>query len=253
MEAGLRLPHFSIDPSRFLTEAEICLLLEKAVLAGKGFSMVRIGDGENAVLAQGILLSIEEIRQVPWRSSPAYCGIALPDFQARDELAEAVSRADLVGVLFQRECEAWAPMTEKLFDAWQIRPKRLCYAFVNRTLPSHPAFARLLLNRDVLLVGNAMPRLAPLLERELSCHVVDVIGISRFTEIPRILERAEDADFQIALISAGANAVILAEKLARFKNAVAIDFGHAADWLINGEIKLARPGTGAEKDWSRRR
>ena len=51
---------------KLLTELEVLKKIEKALAGKKPFSLVRVGDGENIVLAQGVFLSDEEFEKTYW-------------------------------------------------------------------------------------------------------------------------------------------------------------------------------------------
>jgi hypothetical protein len=74
---------------------------------------------------------------------------------------------------------------------------------------------------------------------------VKLIRIDRFEEIPKVLRKMERVDCDIVLISAGVNAVILADRLAREQGRIAIDFGKSAVFMVKGDRKVRpwRPRT----------
>ncbi|TLM98356.1 hypothetical protein FDZ73_23615, partial [bacterium] len=120
--------------------------ISDALINDKPFSLVRIGDGENIVLAQETALSLEWIGiNVGWSHSTGYCGIKLPNLPYRDRMAEAVKNADIVGVF------AGDDLTQRAFSALQIQPKVICQAFENVRMPMHKPFVELIRNYPPLL------------------------------------------------------------------------------------------------------
>lgn len=202
-----------IGPTKLFTEAQ------QAIKSKKGYYAVRVGDGENAVL---------DLKNL----SEGYCGIKSPNPQARDDLIAAIKDANAVGVF---ACDTW---TEELFDRHQILPKAIFYAFDNLCWGDIKPFVQILAHCKILLIGRPMPRFAELLKNELNTQVAGIKVINSYHEIQDIMDWAKNIDFDMAVISAGANAVILASRIAKELGKVAVDFGHTADHILLGDRPL---------------
>ena len=57
---------------KLLSELEVLRQIHRALRQKKPFSLVRIGDGENIVLAQGKFLSNKELEQTYWVRDSRY-------------------------------------------------------------------------------------------------------------------------------------------------------------------------------------
>ncbi len=191
-----------------------------------GYSLVRIGDAENQVLAQGTIYSEEHIEKIWWADRPDWTGITLPDYAARDRLIASIKQADIVGVLHQNDEYEWRPLTEAVFSLYDIKPPDICYAFINMYLPANLKFKKLLQEYRVLLIGNMAGAFADYLQRKQGVKAAGIIKIGHFREIPAVIRDAAEIDYDIALLSAGSNAVILAPQIASHQK-VALDIGRA--------------------------
>lgn len=193
-----------------------------------GFSLVRVGDAENQVLAQGSVYSEENIKQIWWAKCPDWTGITLPNYEARDRLIISLKQADMVGVLHQSDSYEWKPLTEAVFTKYDIRPRDICYAFINMYLPRSNDFKLLLKEFKVLLIGKLANRFADYLKNYLGVHPAGIINIEHYNQISQVEREIKTMDFDIALLSAGSNAVILAPLIAGYQKA-ALDIGRSMD------------------------
>jgi hypothetical protein len=57
-------------------------------------------------------------------------------------------------------------------------------------------------------------------------------------DIERVMDRIRGIDFDIALVSAGVAAVVIVSRIASRLGKVAVDFGHMADIIGKGEVRL---------------
>src|SRR5690606_22682420 len=73
---------------------------------------------------------------------------------------------------------------------------------------------------------------------DFDINFTKLIRIDRFEEIPKVLRKMERVECDIVLISAGVNAVILAERLASEQGRVAVDFGKSAVFMVKGNRKV---------------
>jgi len=202
--------------------------ISDALINDKPFSLVRIGDGENIVLAQETALSLEWIGiNVGWSHSTGYCGIKLPNLPYRDRMAEAVKNADIVGVF------AGDDLTQRAFSALQIQPKVICQAFENVRMPMHKPFVELIRNYPPLLVGNPAERFAALLNERLGITVPGIVEIRDYIELDTCIQQMAAIPHRWSLVSAGCNAVIIASTMKSQYGKISIDFGHAPDNVMS--------------------
>lgn len=217
---------FTILEEDFIQLPEIIKRIHYCFRNKIGFALVRIGDAENQVLAQGSIYKNEEIKNIWWAENENWTGVVLPNYEARDIVIESVRKADIVGVLHQSEEFEWRNLTEAVFSIYDIKPRQLCYAFINTYMINNPDLIALMENHRVLLIGKAAPAFAYLLKTRFNINVSGAIIINNYFEIPGVLEEASHFDYEMVLISAGSNAVILASALAQ-QGKIAIDFGSA--------------------------
>jgi hypothetical protein len=197
-------------------------------------SFVRLGDGELLTLAQDVVLSTKEVlKRGPFLT---YAGVNIPDLAARDQLLHAIRGADVVGIPKLR-LRNYLPLAFSVFRAYGIdyRSLRLTDSLNNYYLYKAGYLSKFVSGQRVLTVGNMAPALAEILVKN-GVHVVGAISpIEGVKDVPRVMEKIRKMDFDIALISAGISAVILAQKIASEMGKVAIDFGHLADSMVKGE------------------
>lgn len=219
---------FIINPSDFTQLSEIVTRIRYSLRNKVGFSLVRIGDAENQVMAQGVIYNEKEIERIWWAKDYEWTGITLPNYEARNELIKSVSEADMVGVLHQSDLYIYKPLSEQIFTICNIKPKQICYGFINIYFPKSKDFVNLLRIYKVLLIGKEASNFAQILKSYYNIDAVGVISIYKYEEITEVVKLAQEIDYDIVLISAGSNAVILATTLAK-TGKVAIDIGRAAN------------------------
>lgn len=217
---------FTILDEDFIELPEIIKRIRYCLRNQIGFSLVRVGDAENQVMAQGSIYTKEQINNIWWAKNENWTGVILPNYKARDRLVASVKTADIVGVLHQSEEYEWKNLSEEVFEYFDIKPRQLCYAFINVYMVNHPELLALMKQHQVLLIGKAAPEFAVLLKSRFNIDVAGSIPISNYYEIPDVLRQASQIDYEMALLSAGSNAVILAAALAQ-QGKVAVDFGSA--------------------------
>ena len=197
-------------------------------------SLVRIGDGELLTLAQGCVLSFEQVKtEGPFLE---YAGVIVPDLQARDQLALSIKQATIVGIPSERT-RNFQLLAFSVFPAHGIDFQHLWLtsSLINYQLNETKMLTSILAGHRVLVVGNLAEPLSEIL-RQHGVHIVDFIApVNGITDVPRIMDEVSMRDFDITLVSAGIAAVILCQRIAVELGKVAIDFGHLANTLVKGE------------------
>lgn len=101
-------------------------------------------------------------------------------------------------------------------------------------------FKEMLRGRRILLIGSlaedARKALYKNLRDKLGIEIVGAIPINSFKEIPEIKTKISDLNFDLCLLGAGVNAVILAPYIARTHGKVAFDIGFGMQSLISGQV-----------------
>jgi len=208
--------------------------LDGALKEQRPYSFIRLGDGELLTLAQEAVLPVSEIQTAS--SFLRYAGIVLPDFRARDELANSVRSASLVGVPVSRKPH-FQPL---LFQTLRVHgiacsDLKLTTSTMNYALHEHGYMQKLLGGRRLLVVGNVAGELAQAL-RSLGMVISGVISPVRgYSDVGRVVAEAAMREFDAAIVSAGVPAISIAVRIAELTGKVAIDFGHLADRIAGLE------------------
>lgn len=212
-------------------------------------SVVSVGQTEAFVMAQYKIYSEKEIlshgeakranRGV--KEGFNHRGIRFPNVKARDETVEAVRNAHIVG--YNTIVKTGRELADKVFRAYNLKPRLIFEANIRRVImfSQKKKFEEMLRGRKILLIGSlaqkAKQSLEQKLQKELSFDIVDAIPIYEYEEIPSVKTKIlQSPDFDLCLLAAGVNAVILASFIANTCNKVAFDIGWGMKSLITGKI-----------------
>lgn len=217
-----------------LSAREVADRIRQALKEKHGLSIVRLGDGEALVLAQDAVLDIERIRKRgPWLS---YAGVEVPDLATREALKTSVLSAGIVGVPTPR-LENHQPLLFHAFAALGIDWKRLTltHAVINYMVHKEGYLRDAIDGARVLLVGNQAKALRSVLDKR-GVKIAGAVGpVKGVGDIERVMRRVRQVSFDVAFVAAGIPAVILSQRIATEMDRVALDFGHLADELIQGQ------------------
>lgn len=238
-----------IKNRKFLTHRKILSMITRRMKAKKPFSLVRVGDGENIVLAQKGIWSIKKVLRTGWarRSRKSNKkGVRLPNIKLRNQMIRALRRASVIGIPRQHEKEIKAskkylrPLTEKAFKKYKIKPKQVCHTFINRHLPEDRAFWDMLKGKRVILISTWAHPFKNYVKKYYPKHRIRIIPIrfSNYRQMNKILKQVKPIKADIILVSAGVNAVVLVEKLARLQKRVAIDFGKSPMLILKRDRRI---------------
>jgi ABC-type long-chain fatty acid transport system, fused permease and ATPase components len=235
-------------PNEELISRDEVIARIKAALANKQpFSFVRIGDGENFVLSQDSVYTMEKTLSQQWVkiANQGRKGIRLPNLEARDQLVEAIREADIVGVLAQNDNVIRAhpshkrELTNRIFDHFQLRPEVLCNAIVNRDLINYRPFWDTFQGSRLALISRwAGGMKQRLIRPPYNLNVAFTLPFERnsmMAQTLEVLEQRQD-EYDAALISCGVNAVILAHMVKKRFGKVGIDFGIGAQIVSQWKI-----------------
>ncbi|MCJ8013898.1 GT-D fold domain-containing glycosyltransferase [Paenibacillus sp. KQZ6P-2] len=233
MENGLQSYLSRLKP--LLRPEEVYHHLDQSILRKEPLSVVRLGDGELLALAHDTVLSLDHVKAAG--QFLPHAGMKLPDYIARDQLAEAVRKADIIGIPTSRLPTYQGLLFPVLrYYGIDYGPLVFTTSTINYALLEHGLLQPLLRGKRVLLIGNVVGQMAGMLSSS-SVHVVGVITpVNGFADIPRVLSEASMYLFDIALVASGIPAVVICQKIAEELGKTALDFGHLADKLISGEM-----------------
>ncbi|MDM8365777.1 GT-D fold domain-containing glycosyltransferase [Bacillus thuringiensis] len=219
--------------------------IDDALHTKKAYSVVRIGDGENIVLSQQHVMTIDEVLAEPWaiKANKGLKGVTLPNLSLRNAMIESIKKANVVGILPYNDTTILAPthlkrvLTDKVFSYYKIIPAYTCHACINRQLVKDPRFWEIVKEKRILIIYQFADQLKDILQNEpYTLNITMTIPFSDYSQIPNTLEKLKTSkdQFDMALICCGVNAVILAQKVAEVTGKVGLDFGKAANILIKG-------------------
>lgn len=233
MAAGLQLYLPRLKP--LLRPEEVHQRLEHSLAGGQPISVVRLGDGELLALAHDTVLPLEHAKSAGHFLPLA--GMTLPDYHARSILADAVRKADIIGIPFSRLPTYQGLLFPVLrYYGIDYGPLIFTTSTINYALHEYGLLQSLLRDKQVLVIGNLAEELA----RELTVSMVHVTGVispvNGFADIPRVLSEASMHSFDIALVASGIPAVVICQRITEELGKSALDFGHLADKLISGEL-----------------
>lgn len=230
--SGLRqVPPEAMIP--LLSTGEVARALQEAMDGGRPLSVVRLGDGELLTLAHDAVLPVEEVmKRGPFLP---YSGVELPAHSIRDALADALRKADIIGVPLSRH-PSFQGLLFPVFGYYGLDPAslRLASSTVNYALEEEGLLIPLLRGRKVLIAGNRAEGLALALQRHdvvISGIVTPVRGVN---DTEAVVRAASGYAFDIALVAAGIAAVLICTEIAGRLGKPALDFGHVANKLESG-------------------
>lgn len=226
--------HLRSHMRHLLTPEEVGARIIHALDTRSPFSVVRVGDGELLTLAQGAVLSVDQVKEQGYFLG--YAGIDVPDFEARDQLRDAIRQASVVGIPKLR-VRNYQPLAIAAFKAHGIDYDSLTLtdSLINYYLYQAGYISKIVSGRRVLIVGKLAEPLADYM-RQNGVNVVDIITpVEGVKDVPRVMSEISTRDFDIALIAAGIAAVLISQRIATEMGKVAIDFGHLANSMIKGE------------------
>ncbi len=214
-------------------------------------SVVSVGATETFVLAQYHVLSESKfmkhdearVAKKGKKRGHEHRGIRFPNINARDLAIQALRKVDVVGynLLLWYDMES-GQLTEKVFDHYDIWPKYIFEAHIRRVImfSQQEKFHQMLQNRKILIVcsyaDEVKKALISKLQNKLHFEIVATVKIEEFEDLERSKEEIKQYNFDLCLLAAGINAVILAPFISSNLGKVAFDLGQGMESLITGEI-----------------
>lgn len=239
-----------ITNDQLLVKEVIVERVRDALVDKKPFYLVRIGDGENFVLSQDSVYTMQQTLGQLWVkiANEGRKGVRLPNIEIRDRMVEAIKEADIVGILPQNDKTIRAhpnhkrPLTDKIFDHFGLQPKAVCSAVVNREMIYYKPFWEMLTEQGsrVILVSRwAGGMKQRLIRPPYNLNVPFTLPFERYEMMTETIEKIESRqdEFDIALVSCGVNAVVLAHEIAKRTGKVALDFGIGSQIISSIKLK----------------
>lgn len=233
-----------------LTSSELLDKIIDALNRKQPLSIVSVGYTESFVMAQYALLSEEEILNDPETivansnynldRGHFHRGLIFPNIQARDWAVEAVKNANIVGL--NLNIPTAGNLTKRVFDFYKISPDYVFEAYIRRVImfSQQIKFHQMLAGRKILIICNYADEIKRSLKKnlmkKLRFDVVGAIKIKQFSDIPRVKKEIDSYNFDLCLLAAGTNAIILGSYIANERGKVAFDLGQGMESLITGKI-----------------
>ncbi len=238
-----------IQDKDMLTVDQVLARLTAAIEEKKPFSLVRVGDGENLILAQDSVLSLDKVLAEKWvkRANRGMKGITLPNLAFRDQMVKAIKGADVVGIPFYNndpiltEDRLKRELTDKVFAYFQIQPKLACHTFVNRVFTQKSVFWKVLKNRKIMLIGQWAGQCAEILKAPpYNLNINLILPFKHNDQMEHTMEiiQLNENYFDVALISCGVNSVVIAQRLSQTTGKVGIDFGKSLMFMVKNKAGL---------------
>ncbi|MDQ1002254.1 hypothetical protein QFZ28_002654 [Neobacillus niacini] len=229
------------------------MLMDKILFAlnnKKPLSVISVGATESFVMAQYTIFSEEEFMNHPEarvankgiKAGLKHRGVRFPNITLRDEVVDAVRKADIIGYNTIVKTMDAGLLTEKVFEAYDINPHYIFEANLRRVFmfSQKEKFEEMLRNKNILLISSiadkARTGLNNRLKDKLKFNIVGTISIYEYEDIPRVKDEISKYNFDLALIAAGTNAIIIAAHIAGEYGKVAVDIGSGMKSLYTDKI-----------------
>ncbi|MDD2619565.1 MAG: GT-D fold domain-containing glycosyltransferase [Syntrophomonadaceae bacterium] len=228
-------------------------LMDRIILAlekHEPLSVISIGATEAFVMAQYSIFSEQEFMSHPEaqvanqgiQNGFFHRGIRFPNIAARDDAVEAVGKADIVG--YNTLVQSASDLTQNVLNTYNLQPELVFEANLRRVLmfSQKEKFEAMLAGKKILLIGSQAPLAKRALEErsknKLGFNIVGAISIFEHEEIAQVKKAIKHYEFDLCLLAAGVNALILAPHIATSSGKVAFDIGWGMQSLITGEIVM---------------
>ena len=222
----------NLDFNTVLTLTQVLHEIEDALQKKKPYSLARFGHGEIAELTWSTDLKLRANMEY-YR---AYAGATESSEYVCAALVEALLSSSTVGVLLMQDdpMQSRALAFKNFLEQNNIILRSVCSALITYEMHKSVPFWELLQKYRVVLVGRRAAEAVPIFRNRkvIITNAVELDNLSYVRVAQDIL--CKQRDWQIALVSAGIPATILAPRLAAATNRVVIDFGHALDMIIDG-------------------
>ncbi len=227
-------PYYDYEKSMIFLD-DVLDLMEEAIENRKPLSLGRFGHIEIAYIGWSHFPHCTNWYE-PYSS---YSGATVSISTMKDDLIKSLKTTNIVGFHASwgaaLEDQETAKLTLELLQYLDFRPKRVCPAFITHEMIKSDRFWSCLKKRKVALVGRRAAE-AVLAFKEKDIDITYTTTLEGYEEIEKVYEDlSKREDWDIALLSAGIPATILAPQLANHTNRVVIDFGHALDKCVDGE------------------
>lgn len=231
--------------AKVLNSGELMDRIIRALDEKTPLSVISVGSTESCVMAQYKVLSEKRFmrhREAVATNSEDRRGFTFPNVRLRDQMVTAVKRADIVGYNIALRHTYAGDMVKEVFHAYGIQPRFVFDALIRRIIPLNQKvkFKRMLRNRTIVLIGSNANEVKEALElrwsKRFPFEIAACINMRSYDEMKEVKRRLGRIEFDLALLTAGVNAVILASYIATKYGKVAFDLGQGMNTLITKQV-----------------
>lgn len=232
--------------AKVLNSGELMDRIIRALDEKTPLSVVSVGSTESYVMAQYTVMSEKRFMRhreaITTNSGRVDRGFTFPNVKLRDEMVVAVKKADIIGYnICLRDIYA-GKMVARVFRAYGIKPSFVFDTLIRRVIPFNQKvkFKNMLRNRRIVLIGSNASKVKQALERRwgkrFPFKIVACIPMRSYDEMEKVKSELDGTEFDLALITAGVNAVILASYIADRLGKVAFDLGQGMNSLMTKKV-----------------
>lgn len=212
-------------------------MLEEYSAAKKKLSLARFSHTEIGYAS--LPYNLEWTEKIEFFSR--YCGVDEDEVDReliKDKLIEAIKEADIVGFNyamewtdFDNEC---AVVTYELLNRMQYFPRYYTSPHISVEMAQFPMFWEWLRTQRAAIVGRLYKKGKKVFKKN-GVNVTFTSDLEGYQQTEHVFQKLLDAaaDWDVAIIAAGVPASILAPKIAKAANKIAIDFGSAMNKLTD--------------------
>jgi hypothetical protein len=239
-----------LNESKILNSSELMDKLLETLRNKQPLSVISVGTTESFIMAQYTIMPEEEfmkhseaiIANKGEKSGFLHRGVRFPNVKLRDEAVEAVRKADILGYNTLIRFKDAGRLTERVFEAYGIRPKYIFESYLRRAImfSQKDKFEEMLRGRKILLIGSPAKKVQDELNKikkdQLGFEIVGTVKIEEYEESPEAKKQIDQHEFDLCLLAAGTNALILASYISTVHGKVALDLGSGKNSLYTGVV-----------------
>lgn len=203
---------------KLMSQKEVAEAFGQAMAEDKPISLACLGDVEMYLIAY---------QKIPVFDQGLAPGLLkyIENQALKDEILNGVLQSDIIGIFRPK----WQ-QTIQFFEHFAVPTEHLCDSYIGKGLHFSGLLYKILQNKRVFLVGNTVDNMLPVLEK-FQIELAGKTKVNSFQDIPRVKECLSQADFDLALISAGMPSLILAPWVTRNLKRCALDFGNTVKFV----------------------
>lgn len=224
--------------TNYLTTRELFDKWKTITISDKPHASIRIGDGEVPVATHEEMFTMKFLNKTyAWvqTNDISYCGITLPNHEAREQLIHSFRQANCIGILSQTDRWVFKPAADMVIQYYDLQPEYFFYAFDNYFISTYPEFYDFFKDKKILIVGAKSKYLKQVLENRYGwVNIVGTVDCPNWSYVNAAKKQMDLYDYRVALVSGGIPGKILTAH-AKSKGNVGIDFGSGADTCIEAD------------------